>query len=115
MTLTATLEKFKIVEMAKAAVLETPQLSKQATCRYQGTSLVNTLSDCGSDFAVIALSAGKVTIVDRRDFEWLSQWKWHFRVAGKGGYAARCDLSTGQRINLVMHREGVSASLRNER
>jgi len=47
MTLTATLEKFKIVEMAKAAVLETPQLSKQATCQHQGTYLMNTLSDCG--------------------------------------------------------------------
>ena len=65
MTLTATLEKFKIVEMAKAAVLETPQLSKQATCRYQGTSLVNTLSDCGRAVDLSGQVFGLWTVLHR--------------------------------------------------
>jgi|GEM_PF-218872 len=65
MTLTATLEKFKIVEMAKAAVLETPQLSKQATCQHQGTSLMNTLSDCGRAVDLSGQVFGLWTVLHR--------------------------------------------------
>jgi len=34
---------------------------------------------------LIPLSQGKFAIVDKADFEWLSQWKWHYH----NGYAKR--------------------------
>ena len=46
----------------------------------------------------IALTEGKVALVDDRDFERLSQWKWHAKYDDhvKGGYAKR--LSLGERV-----------------
>lgn len=37
-------------------------------------------------FKKIPLSQGKYALVDAEDFEWLSQWKWHYH---KVGYAAK--------------------------
>jgi AP2 domain-containing protein len=48
----------------------------------------------------IPLTQGRVAIVDSRDFEWLSKWKWHFTFYG---YAARRDGKRG--TMLYMHRE----------
>ena len=36
----------------------------------------------------IPLTKGKFSIVDDADFEWLSQWKWHY---GTNGYAVRTE------------------------
>lgn len=49
----------------------------------------------------IKLTQGKVAIVDDADFEWLSQWKWHFHHSG---YAARTGSRPVQRT-IHMHRE----------
>jgi hypothetical protein len=38
--------------------------------------------------------------VDDEDYEWLSQWRWCLT----GGYAARVDLSHGDRRTVLMHR-----------
>jgi hypothetical protein len=56
----------------------------------------------------ILLTQGKKTIVDDEDFEWLSQWKWQYRISSNGkykyqGYAyrnAKC---------IRMHREIIHA------
>ncbi len=56
------------------------------------------------DVAYIPLTQGKKAIVDARDYEWLMQWKWHYKTSCKGGYAARIDLTTGKRVNVSMHR-----------
>lgn len=45
----------------------------------------------------IALTKGKVTIVDESDYDWLNQWKWYYMTAG---YAAR----TQNRKLIYMHR-----------
>lgn len=53
----------------------------------------------------IKLTKNKYTLVDDSDFEWLSQWKWHFSTSGHksgNGYAARGDYSTSQLV--YMHR-----------
>ena len=52
----------------------------------------------------IALSQGKVALVDDADWEWLSQWKWTFMkstgLANGEGYAYRKE----ERRSLLMHR-----------
>lgn len=55
----------------------------------------------------ILLTKGKTSIVDERDYEWLSQVRWYFaETVHKGvGYAARIDLSTGKRVRKTIHRE----------
>jgi len=55
----------------------------------------------------IALSQGKVALVDDRDFEWLNQWKWHALKHGHTYYAVRNSRSDyrGKRTLIAMHRE----------
>lgn len=52
----------------------------------------------------INLSKGKEAIVDDDDFEWLSQWKWHYM---NGGYAMRTEYNkiTKKKKGIYMHRE----------
>lgn len=54
----------------------------------------------------IALSKGKVVIVDDEDFEYLNQWKWSY---GSGGYAVReqhLGMQDGKKLRktILMHR-----------
>lgn len=56
---------------------------------------------------LIALTAGKLAIVDADDYEWLMQWKWYARKKGKGkpGYYAVRTVNTGsKRTSVYMHR-----------
>ncbi len=57
----------------------------------------------------IPLTQGKVAIVDDEDFEWLSQWKWHYHNMG---YAVRTTARPNQ-THILMHREicGLHSSL----
>lgn len=48
----------------------------------------------------IPLTRGEVAIVDREDFEWLSQKKWHFN----GRYATRSYRDSGIVKHVLMHR-----------
>lgn len=51
----------------------------------------------------IPLTQGKIALVDDADYEWLSQWKWHFTPSYKNagaGYAKRSDRSAMHRIIL---------------
>jgi hypothetical protein len=48
---------------------------------------------------IIPLSQGKVAIVDDADFEWLSQWKWHYAK----GYAVRNEGIYPDRRTVYMH------------
>lgn len=51
----------------------------------------------------IQLTQGKQALVDKADFEWLSQWKWYYI---KDGYAVRSDYSQGRTPRQVkMHRQ----------
>jgi hypothetical protein len=55
----------------------------------------------------IALSNGRVVLVDARDFAYLNQWRWHYLrpSAGTGsGYAWRCVGPAEKRIPVFMHR-----------
>jgi len=59
----------------------------------------------------ISLTRGKVTIVDKEDFEWLNQWKWYCSVKG---YAIRNynykDENNKSKQNIIfMHREIIKA------
>ena len=49
----------------------------------------------------IRLTQNKVAIVDEEDYEWLSQYKWHYHK----GYAARTCRQTGKKRTVYMHRE----------
>ena len=54
----------------------------------------------------IPLTKGKFAIVDDENFEWLSQWKWHYRSNKYGGYAARLTSRNNKPRHVVwMHRE----------
>lgn len=48
----------------------------------------------------IPLTQGKEAIVDEEDYEFLSQFKWHY----KNGYAARCISVDGKQVRIWMHR-----------
>ena len=39
-------------------------------------------------YRLIALTRGKVAIVDEADFDWLNQWKWHTRQSGGNTFYA---------------------------
>lgn len=49
----------------------------------------------------IQLTQGKVAIVDDEDYDWLSQWKWHYQNTG---YAGRWSFEGGVRKLVFMHR-----------
>lgn len=55
----------------------------------------------------IKLTQGKFAIIDACDYEWLSQWKWHYAENGKTGkgYARRKRLTTETppRKSVYMH------------
>lgn len=51
----------------------------------------------------ISLSKGRSeTVVDAKDFKWLSQWKWHLLP---NGYAYRSKKVKGKTLACYMHRE----------
>jgi hypothetical protein len=55
----------------------------------------------------ISLTRGKFAIVDDEDYEWLSQWKWHYTKASRGtsdGYACRGIYQDGKTSIISMHR-----------
>ncbi len=53
----------------------------------------------------IELTQGKVALVDDKDFEWLSQWKWHaIRLSYCGFTAKRTCYFCGQQKQVFMHR-----------
>lgn len=56
----------------------------------------------------IPLTQGRVAIVDDEDFEWLSQWKWHWRNAKfrprSTGYARRRVRKCEKESSRLMHR-----------
>jgi len=61
----------------------------------------------------IALTQGKVAIVDDGDFEWLNQWKWYAQKASNTFYAKRnVVLPDGIDTTVFMHREILNASRR---
>jgi hypothetical protein len=47
----------------------------------------------------IPLTQGKFAMVDDADFEWLTQWKWHYH----DGYAARGERVNGRMVTIFMH------------
>lgn len=49
----------------------------------------------------IQLSKGKVALVDDEDFDFLSQWRWHFST----GYAMRTSPRSEGKKAILMHRE----------
>ena len=56
------------------------------------------------DTCYIALTKGKFALVDKANYEWLSQYKWHLSQAFGGTlYAARS--AKGKRAPIRMHRE----------
>jgi len=54
----------------------------------------------------IPLTQGKVALVDDADYEWLSQWTWHYRQKERTGYAVRTSLRSEAfpRVEIRMHR-----------
>jgi hypothetical protein len=48
----------------------------------------------------IPLSQGKYAVVDEKDYEFLSQWKWSL----SNGYAVRGEYKKGKRKTIYMHR-----------
>ena len=60
-----------------------------------------------SEYRNISLTRGQVAKVDAEDYEWISQWKWQavWNPHTQSFYANRCDLSTGKRVTLSMHRQ----------
>lgn len=60
----------------------------------------------------IQLTQGKFALVDRKDYEWLMQWKWAVSKATRGGfYAKRVSKrdENGKQHNIYMHREILGA------
>lgn len=58
---------------------------------------------------MIPLTQGRHALVDNADYEWLSQWKWHFLMTypvGQQGYATRATYNpkTQKQTRLYMHR-----------
>lgn len=54
----------------------------------------------------IPLSQGRFTLVDDSDYDWLNQWKWHYKTCG---YAARSVTVNGQSKKIYMHRQIMNA------
>lgn len=52
----------------------------------------------------IQLTQGKVALVDDADFEFLSQWEWHYSRTSQGGYAARTAYKGGISYKIFMHK-----------
>ena len=52
---------------------------------------MTTPSHC--DYRTIPLTKDKCALVDERDYEFLSQWKWSTQVHGRTFYAVRADYS----------------------
>lgn len=52
----------------------------------------------------IKLTQGKRAIVDDEDFEWLSQWKWHYNTSG-GASRTRLASDKSDTSRIQMHRE----------
>lgn len=48
----------------------------------------------------IQLTKNKFAIVDKSDFEYLNQWKWHYN----SGYAERKEYKNGKQYHVKMHR-----------
>jgi hypothetical protein len=53
---------------------------------------------------VIKLTKGQIAIVDDEDYDFLSQWKWHFNQDRYGGYATKMIKKGKKRLALKMHR-----------
>lgn len=55
----------------------------------------------------IQLTQGKVTVVDDKDFEWLSQWKWCAHLHPQSGkyYVVRSKTTKGKKKTVRMSRE----------
>ncbi len=53
----------------------------------------------------IPLTQGKFALVDDKDFEWLSRWKWYYLSnQDRGGYArSNIELAEGKWKNISMH------------
>jgi hypothetical protein len=49
----------------------------------------------------IPLTKGKVATVDKKDYEYLRQWKWYCDACG---YAARSAIIDGRKSRIIMHR-----------
>ena len=70
------------------------------------------------DYCIIPLSKGKTAIVDAKDFNWLSEWKWYavsFRTS-KGFYAIRTGLvgdGYSHLKSIMMHRVILGSDSRN--
>lgn len=59
---------------------------------------------------LIKLTKEQFAMVDDEDFEWLSQWKWFFRVHHHSqGYASRIEVKNGKRKLISMHRLIINA------
>lgn len=59
-------------------------------------------------FAIMAipLTQGFFALVDGKNYEWLSQWKWYVQKAKNTIYATRCEKSdSGKWVVIGMHRE----------
>lgn len=50
----------------------------------------------------IPLTKGKVALVDDEDYDWLSQWNWHYM---SNGYAARSVRHGKNKTFILMHRQ----------
>lgn len=63
-------------------------------------------NNCGDFFIMkeIKLTKGKIAIVDDEDFEWISQFRWHYMNAG---YAARREWNKNDKTSTIvlMHRK----------
>lgn len=55
-----------------------------------------------ADIELIPLTRGHYAIVDREDYEYLNQFKWHANKKNSGEYAAR--LWPGKKKRMYMHR-----------
>jgi hypothetical protein len=54
----------------------------------------------------IHLTQGRVAIVDKEDFEWAAQFKWHWVSTGcRSGYAVRSVKRKGIKYSQYLHRE----------
>lgn len=53
---------------------------------------------------VIPLTRGYETLVDARDYAWLTQWRWQAQVVVGGIYASRTCYENGKKIRIYMHR-----------